>query len=426
MSPAHDEPASSTTPGVDRRTVLRVSAVGGASVLLSGAAGAPWAAATPTTDQRVYVLVVDGCRPDEIDPLLTPNLHALRRDGRWYPQARSVPIMETLPNHAMMMTGVRPDRNGVPANSVYDRAENIVRDLDRASDLIYPTVLERLRHRGFTTGTVLSKEYLYGLFGKRATYRWEPEPLLPVTEHALDVFTHSALVAMVRDADPHLVFANFGDIDRFGHADLTGGSVQLLRRLALANTDRLIGDFADFLKRTGRWRHSVVMVLADHGMDWSDPQRVVSLNQTFEGDPLLAGQVAYADNGGADVLSWTGPRHQRDKAVRRMRRLASDVPGVLSLHDPRRLRLGPRGGDLVAYCEAGWRFSDPNFLANPIPGNDGHPATAPIPFLLTGGSPLVRRGESSARARTLDVAPTVGAVFGLGRPPGGYDGRSRL
>jgi len=35
---------------------------------------------------RVYVLVIDGCRPDEITPDLTPRLHALGRHGRWYPQ----------------------------------------------------------------------------------------------------------------------------------------------------------------------------------------------------------------------------------------------------------------------------------------------------------------------------------------------------
>ncbi|MGH3357720.1 MAG: alkaline phosphatase family protein [Nocardioidaceae bacterium] len=411
---------------LDRRTMLRASAAGGASVVLSGAAGAPWSSAADATMTRVYVLVVDGCRPDEIDATLTPRMHELRRTGLWYPQARSVPIMETLPNHAMMMTGVRPDRNGVPANSIYDRDEGVVRDLDRATDLAYPTVLERLRSKGFTTGTVLSKDYLYGLFGERATYRWEPEPLLPVTEHALDVFTHSALVSMVRDADPHLVFANFGDIDRFGHGDLTGGSLKLLRRLALAGTDRLIGSFVDHLKDAGTWRHSVVIVLADHAMDWSDPYRVISLNESFKDDPLLADNVVFADNGGADVMYWTGPSAQRDEAIRRMRQRASGVPGVLSLHDPEELRLGERGGDLVAYCQAGWRFSDPDLLANPIPGNHGHPATAPIPFFVAGGSPLVRRGTSSARARTIDVAPTVGEVFGLERPGGGYDGHSRL
>ena len=35
--------------------------------------------------------------------------------------ATSMPVMETIPNHVMMMSGVRPDRSGVPANSILDR-----------------------------------------------------------------------------------------------------------------------------------------------------------------------------------------------------------------------------------------------------------------------------------------------------------------
>ncbi len=81
----------------------------------------------------------------------------------------------------------------------------------------------------------------------------------------------------------------------------------------------------------------------------------------------------------------------------------------------------------MAYCRSGWRFSDPDVYSNPIPGNHGHPATKPIPFFVTGGSPLVQHGVSrTAPARTVDVAPTVGRVFGLGEPRGGYDGTSRL
>ena len=65
--------------------------------------------------------------------------------------------------------------------------------------------------------------------------------------------------------------------------------------------------------------------------------------------------------------------------------------GVLSVNRPADLRLGAEAGDLVVYCRAGWRFSDPYMASNPIPGNHGHPATEPIPFFVSGGSPLVAR-----------------------------------
>jgi hypothetical protein len=332
----------------------------------------------------------------------------------------------------MMMTGVRPDRSGVPANDIYDRRLGDVRTMDRPSDIRAETVITRLNATGRTTGTVLSKEYLYGVFGARATHRWEPAPVIPVSEHAPDAFTMQAALDMVEAVDPHLVLVNLGDIDRAGHSDITGPHADLraARRAALSATDAQVARLVDLLRSTGRWRRSMLVVLADHSMDWSRPGRLITLADPVEADPLLAGRVAIAQNGGADLLYWTGPAASRREAVDRMLRIARAHPGVLAAHDRERtrrmLRLGPNAGDVVVYCRSGWRFSDPGPTSNPIPGNHGHPATRPIPFFLAGGHPVVRRGASSAHAHTVDVAPTVAGFFGLGAPRGGWDGASRL
>ena len=413
-----------------RRAVL---AAGGAGVLLSTAAAPSYAAKKKPRfpKRRAYVLVVDGCRPDEIDEGLTPNLLALRDGGLRYPRASSMPVMETIPNHVMMMAGLRPDRTGVPANEIYDRGLRDVRTMDRAGDIKVRTVIERLNRNGHRTGTVLSKEYLYGVFGARATARWEPMPIVPVSGHAPDIFTMQAALAMLDDVDPHLMFVNLGDIDRLGHSDVTGPlGVKAARRAALTLTDQQVGLFVDELKSSGRWSKSIVIVLADHSMDWSTPDKIITLSGVLEADPMLAGKVQIADNGGADLVYWTGPASGRNAAVARIRSLAAKVPGVLVTHDRKDkwLRLGPEAGDVIVFCEAGWRFSDPDPTSNPIPGNHGHPATRKIPFFIGGGSPLVPRGKSSPKhARTIDVAPTVAAYFGLKRgPKGGYDGRNRL
>lgn len=411
-----------------RRTVLAAGLaglVGLSPVVLSGpASGAP---ARAGTKRRAYVLVVDGCRPEEIGSGLMPTLQGLRDGGTNFPRARSLPVMETIPNHTMMMTGVRPDRSGVPANSVYDRAEQVVRDLDRESDMRATTVIERLNARGLRTGTVLSKEYLYGIFGERATYRWEPAPIVPVSGHAPDVFTMDAALEMLDAVDPHLMFVNLGDVDRVGHSDLSGTTLKVARTTALASTDLQVSRFVDALTSSGRWEHSLVIVLADHSMDWSIPTNVVSLQPALDADPLLGGNTVIADNGGADLVYWTGPEAQRERAVARMLEVCAGVDGVLEVHDRREpaLRLGPEAGEIVAFCEPGWRFSDPSQTSNPIPGNHGHPATEPIPFFLAGGHPVVGTGLTRrAVAHTMDVAPTVAEFFGLGTRT--YDGRSRL
>ncbi|WP_439938308.1 alkaline phosphatase family protein [Nocardia sp. N13] len=414
-----------------RRSLLKVMGAGGAAVALSTAAGTTSAAAAAQQPRRAYVLVLDGCRPDEVTAPLMPRAAALRDGGLNHPYASSMPIMETIPNHVMMMTGVRPDRSGVPANSVYDRAEGVVRNLDRPTDIKVGTVIERLNAAGLTTGTVLSKQYLYGVFGDRATHRWEPSPVLPVTGHSPDLATMDAALAMLEQHDPHLMFVNLGDIDRVGHSDVTGPlSLRAAREAALAATDVQVGRFVDALRSSGRWQDSIVIVLADHSMDWSRPDSVVHLQPVLDADPLLAGHVVIADNGGADLLYWTGDPAARDAAVARMISLASATPGVLEALDPSTdltLRTGPLAGDVVVHCRAGWRFTDPAVWSNPIPGNHGHPATRPIPWFLAGGHPVVPRGATaSEQARTVDVAPTVADFFGVGSPKGGYDGSSRL
>lgn len=409
----------------ERRTLLKVA---GSGLLFSTALGIAGPAAAATTAKRAYVLVIDGCRPEELDSGLTPILKGLRDGGTWYPRAMSQPIMETIPNHVMMMTGVRPDRNGVPANSIFDGTE--IRDMDRPTDIRYKTIIEQLNATGRTTGTVLSKDYLYGVFGARATHRWEPAPLIPVSEHAPDLFTVQAAIDMVTAFDPSLVFINLGDIDRLGHSDLTGTTVQAARQLALADTDQQVKRFVDHLKATGKWASSMLVVLADHSMDWSLPNRYISLSGALEADPLLTGKVQIAQNGGAELLYWRGPATQKAAAVARMTTIARATTGVLAAYDRAAtpsLRLGPNAGDVVVYCQSGWRFTDPSATSNPIPGNHGHPSTRPIPFFISGGHPAVRtRTVSSALATTVDVTPTLGAFFGLSAPSGSWDGTTRL
>lgn len=407
-----------------RRQLFRAGVTG--AVLISAAAGAPIAAARPARRgelPKVYVLVIDGLRPDEVTPALMPTVAALRAAGMAYPRASSLPVAETHPNHTMMMTGVRPDRNGVPANTVFDRDEGAVRDVDRPGDMTAVTVLEQARAKGLTSGTVLSKTGLFSLFGERATYRWEPGPTDPVTNHAIDPLTSDALQAMITEVDPQLVFASFGSTDRFGHGDYTGTTLKVARTAALAIADREVADVVGLLRRTGRWERSVLLVTADHSMDWSVPTNVISTSLLIDADPVLAGNVVPSQNGGAVCLSWIGPDADREAGLARLAVVVAAHPGVLRVVDTASERLGPKAGDLVAYCRAGWRFSDPTLVSNPIPGNHGHPATYPIPMFVSGGHPGLVRGSSTAAATNLDIAPTVGALLRLPNP--GWEGRPR-
>lgn len=405
---------------ISRRSAL---GLGGAALaalgLVSFSDTAPTAAAAPgplpAADLDVMVIVCDGMRPDELNPHQTPTLWRWATEGTRYTNASAHMIAETLPNHTAMVTGVFPERNGVPANSIWDHHARDERTMDRADDITYPTVLERIRtERGMTTASVLSKDYLFTIMHGKASVQWTPGPLLPVTDHALDFFTIEALKVTLRDHAPRYTFVNLGDIDRFGHMDLTGTSLRLARNQALANTDNKLWDLEQFMRSTGVWERTAILVLADHGMDWSVPLNLISAQGVVDTDPALRGRFGISQNGGADTFTFIGDPAERDAAVARLRQVLPGIPGVNRLYSPAELRLGPRAGDVIATCHPGWRFSDPTPLSNPIPGNHGHEVTLGIPFFVGGGHRAVRRGVVVDRpVTTRDAAATAAHAFGL-------------
>ena len=81
---------------------------------------APQTAAAKEAQRPVTVLVgIDGFRADYLDRGVTPRLAALAKEGATGPMRPSFPT-KTFPNHFAIVTGKRPDRNGIVANSMID------------------------------------------------------------------------------------------------------------------------------------------------------------------------------------------------------------------------------------------------------------------------------------------------------------------
>lgn len=250
--------------------------------------------------RRVYVVILEGLRPEEVGEALTPNLLTLRNDGTYFPHARS---REPIPDHAALLA----------------------------------PVLERLPALGFRTCSVQ-----------------------PDAEHPADAFTSHALHTAIDHSDPDLALVHFGA------ADPPWG---IARSLAVRTSDEQVGKLVRYLKATGRWERSVLVVVAGG----SAPSTGASLQGHINADSLLRGKVVVS----RDQLHWTGPASDRAVALRHLESVVSRV------------------------CR---------------------PATAPVPMLVAGGDPVVRRGVCATPVSTVDVAPTVGRLFGLPEPPGGYDG----
>lgn len=103
--------------------VLRFAAAALAALLpLSVAAPATAQQTAAPAEQRTPVTIlisIDGFRADYLDRGITPMLSALAKQGVHAPMRPSFPS-KTFPNHYTLVTGLRPDRNGITANRMED------------------------------------------------------------------------------------------------------------------------------------------------------------------------------------------------------------------------------------------------------------------------------------------------------------------
>src|SRR5262245_59037970 len=82
--------------------------------------GGPAVALAQTAAPPLTLLIsIDAFRPDYLDRGVTPNLSALAAGGARAAMRPSFPS-KTFPNHYALVTGLRPDRNGIVANNMTD------------------------------------------------------------------------------------------------------------------------------------------------------------------------------------------------------------------------------------------------------------------------------------------------------------------
>ena len=431
----------------------------------SGHLGAPTSSSAQARRVQVVVLVVDGLDPAEVTPVKTPFISTLREQGTWYEQARAVMVADTLPNHVAMMTGSYGKRSGVPDNNWWSRRRKAEPGVPmeqprllRATTLF--TAIERQCPR-LRTAAILSKTYLHGIFSGDhngdgevdADFLWEPGPVIPESDHAPDTATTETVLNELPN-EPDLLFVSLGDVDRSGHSDPSGPAGEpAFRDAALQNTDSQVERIVTALRDSGRWDSTVLFLVSDHSMDWTEPHDYISLTSAFNDDPALEGTFVAVQNGGVDNV-YLKSKRKRAQRLALMMKIARRIEGVHKVYYTRPNRLRPRGpvvpkawrlrtrrvGDLLALAKPGYRFSDPSSSSNPVPGNHGHATTRHSVALVAGGAPGIRSRvvEPSApkkirplndtrklpeQAENVDVGPTVAWLLGIREPRRQFQGR---
>jgi hypothetical protein len=437
---------------------LAVAALAACGCMVAAiAVGAPseTGAAEGDAPPRVYVVVVDGMVPSEVDAA-TPTLSDLKARATWYEQARAVFPGETLPNHVAMSTGMLPTRNGIIGNQWWSAKHDYAKMyMEHPGLLDADTIVTRLERtcndRGgdIATATVMSKTYLHGVFRgevpgrapipsdtapdepqaddpnpqREADFHWLGEPYIPQSNHAPDARTMSAFLDWMDRQPaglPQFAFVNLGDVDRAGHIDETAaftmGQIKPVRQGAIEDTDTQLKLLVDRLESDEAWDETALIVLSDHGMDYGTQDNDVAIAQALRDngysatDSNSAPDDANVVGGGGSGLVWVAD----PKDIAPMAAILADHPGIdfistreggLDTGDvPRQTthaQIGfdhPRAPDIEVFVKPGWHVSD---SVNPIPGNHAHYATQHSVLMVTGGHPAVRDIGQSIGGETV-------------------------
>jgi len=195
--------------------------------------------------RRVYVIVVDGCNRGRLWQAHAPVMDRLAREGTEYLAVEPAYPARTVVCFSSMLTGATPAEHGMRSNfapRLGVRRESVF------------DVLERDGRRGRLVGIA----HLLDPFGE--------EVVRSVTSVQPTSQIDRSLVAegrrVVEEEDPDLLVLQLLAADQLGHVRGVRSPEYLDQ---IAETDRHVGGFLDFLEESGRLDGATVILMADHG-----------------------------------------------------------------------------------------------------------------------------------------------------------------
>jgi arylsulfatase A-like enzyme/thioredoxin-like negative regulator of GroEL len=210
----------------------------------------------------VLIVTWDTVRADHVGLDHTPVWNALAERAAVFTHART-PVPITLPAHASIMTGVNPPNHGARDNGTWPINDAL------------PTLAERFRDAGWSTGAFVSASVLdsrYGIARGFSTYNDHitpgknrvvaHRPGSQTVDHALDWLAdkddEQPIFLWVHLFDPHRPWA---DSDQQGQTPYEAAI-----GIADAATQRLL----DGIEARGRTESSIVVLTSDHGEGLGD------------------------------------------------------------------------------------------------------------------------------------------------------------
>lgn len=205
----------------------------------------PTVTATPgPVVRRVFILSIDGLRPDAISLAPMPNLQALMQTGAYTLTAQTIFPSATLPAHASMLSGLCPSKTGVDWNDYLPQ-----KGYAKGTDLF-----DLAHAAGMQTVMFVGKDKLRQVTDPASTdiFRYINDRDVVIAQRISEEFP----------ADFRLMFVHFPTTDAMGHAYgwMSPQYLSVVRR-----ADEALGSLLKMLEDRSLRQETLVIVTADHG-----------------------------------------------------------------------------------------------------------------------------------------------------------------
>ncbi len=396
------------------KSLFRVVAVA-ATLLLSACASLGGESAPPRS--RLTLLVsIDGFRADYLGKGDTPAMDALAAGGALGAMRPSFPTL-TYPNHYTLITGKRPDRNGVVNNVMQDeqipgvtfRMSNAEAVNDgRWWDQALPFWVS-VEQQGQKAAAMFWPGSQAEIAGVRPS-RWMTFNQAMPSKDRVD-----QLLSWLDDPKgPELRFSTlyFDVVDTDGHHY---GPQSPERRAATVEVDQAVARLVEGLKARGRLETTDIVIVADHGM------APVPANQRWPLDDVVDLSKVSLVATGAVVALTPAPGHEAEVEAALLKPLPHLTCWKKS-QIPERYHYGrnPRVPAIVCLSETGWYVTTRKMMEKPgkWDGLDGgqhgfDPYDPAMRAAFIAHGPSIRPGVVLPVFDNVDVYPLLAKISGV-------------
>lgn len=396
-------------------------AFGRAAAAFAAACVALAFASAALADERPLILIsIDGFRADYLDRGVSPTLSALAADGvRAEAMRPSFPSL-TFPNHYALVTGLRPDRNGIVNNTMEDPAwpgatfkladRSAVQDARWWNDAV--PIWVSAEQQGVRTATMFWPGSEAPIRGVRPSY-WK---VYGIKAYPADARVDTVLswLDLPPAQRPRFITLYFDDVDTAGHFK---GPDAPETSQAIGHVDAAIGRLVDGLKARGLWSETNLVVVADHGMTATPPEQVLYLD-----DVAPAASFHLVSSGAvASVEPVKGQERAAEQALLGAHPhfdcwRKADIPAHLHYGTHRRVP------SILCLAEDGWLLRLHSSKSHGLAGEHGYdPADPHMAAVFVAHGPAFAHGVVLPAFDNVDVYPLLTTVLGVKPEPN--DGR---